>query len=88
MIKLAVYYYKRGGVTMRMKNIYARIAKEHGVTVEEVERDMQEAINYAHQNNVIDLHGNTGEENTHNNENVPSPDEFIALIIQELKNQS
>ena len=35
---------------MNMRKIYRQIAKEHGVTVAEVKRDMQEAISAAYQN--------------------------------------
>lgn len=33
---------------MNMKKVYRRIAKEHGVTVAEVKRNIQEAINTAY----------------------------------------
>ena len=39
--------YKRGD-TMNMKRIYRQVAKEYGVSVEEVKRDMTEATNAAY----------------------------------------
>lgn len=33
---------------MNLRKIYKKIAQEHGITIQEVKRDMQEAINSAY----------------------------------------
>ncbi|MEA5083374.1 hypothetical protein SDC9_187768 [bioreactor metagenome] len=72
---------------MSMRNIYRKIAKEHGVTVEEVKRDMQEAINYAYENKLKYYDVSVEQKSLHNSEDVPTTEEFIKCVINEIKGQ-
>lgn len=49
---------------MNMRKIYRKVAKEYGVSVEEVKREMQAAITDAYtnplNNNEISIYGNAG----------------------------
>lgn len=72
---------------MSMRNVYRKIAKEHGVTVEEVKRDMQEAINYAYENKLKYYDVSVEKKSLHNNEDIPTTEEFIEYIINEIKGQ-
>ncbi|MGE4214151.1 MAG: sporulation initiation factor Spo0A C-terminal domain-containing protein [Anaerotignaceae bacterium] len=69
---------------MSMRNIYRKIAKEHGVTVADVKRDMQEAIHYAYENKLKNYNMNE-QEGLHNNASIPTAEEFIKHIVQEIK---
>lgn len=62
-----------------MKKIYKKIAKAHGVSVEEVKRDMQEAIGAAYVNPTF--HANCVERQNE----VPTPDEFIQHLANRVK---
>lgn len=69
---------------MNMGSIYRRIAKENGVSVEEVKRDMQTAIEYAYKNNC------TGENDRKRlkyelGKRVPSNEEFITYVASRLQ---
>lgn len=59
---------------MNMKKIYKQIAKKHGVSVAEVKRDMQEAINaaYAEPN----FYANYVERKNE----IPTPEELIIHL--------
>lgn len=72
---------------MSMRNIYRKIAKEHGVTVEEVKRDMQEAIKYAYENKPKYYDVSVEQKSLHNNDEIPTTEEFIEYIIKEIKGQ-
>jgi hypothetical protein len=61
-----------------IKRIYKRIAREHGVSVEEVERDMQEAIDKAYENptyyaRCVDSAGE-----------IPTVEEVIEYIVRKV----
>ena len=73
---------------MSMRNIYRKIAKEHGVTVEEVKRDMQEAINFAYENKPKYYDVSVEQKSLHNSEEIPTTEEFIAYIINEIKGKN
>ena len=45
----AKHFHERS-INMSMRNIYRKIARENGVSVEEVKREMQAAINAAYKN--------------------------------------
>lgn len=59
---------------MNMKKIYKQIAKEHGVSVAEVKRDMQEAINAAYAD--PNIYANYVERKNE----IPTPEEFIIHL--------
>ena len=75
---------------MNMRKIYRQIAKEHGVTVAEVKRDMQEAISAAYQNPPDDG-GVTAawQRQVPHREETPTPEEVIRYAsAKEKKEQS
>lgn len=71
---------------MNMRKIYRRIAKEHGVSVTEVKRDMQEAITAAYQNppqdgGVIAAY----QRRVPRKGEIPTPDELIRYAAKKIK---
>lgn len=70
---------------MNMRNIYRKIAKKHGVSVAEVKRDMQAAIDYAYKNdNKPDSEKALQESIPHKGE-VPTVEEFIKEVSRKVK---
>lgn len=70
---------------MSMRNIYRRIAKEQGVTVADVKKDMQEAIDcaYKKQNKTIDEIINQA--SVPCKFEIPTTEEFMQYVIRGLK---
>lgn len=71
---------------MNMRKMYRRIAKEHGVSVTEVKRDMQEAITAAYQNppqdgGVIAAY----QRRVPRKGEIPTPDELIRYAAKKIK---
>lgn len=58
---------------------YRKIAKEHGISVKEVKRDMQEAINSAYVN------PNAEALSVPRKGKTPTPDEFIDYMVDKVK---
>lgn len=73
---------------MNMKKIYRKIAKENGVTVAEVMRDMQEAIDYAYKN--ISDDGVTGvyQNQVPRKGKIPTTSEIIRFATQKIKDET
>lgn len=73
---------------MSMRSIYRKVAKQYGVSVEEVKREMQAAINDAYQNTPND--GITGayQNRVPRKGEIPTTDEFIRYCSQELKKKT
>lgn len=70
---------------MSMRNIYRKIAKEHGVTVEEVKREMQKAIDSAYKkNDKLDSEKMTQAGVPHKGD-VPTTEELINAIANKIK---
>lgn len=63
------------------RKIYRQIAKKHGVSVAEVKRDMQEAIDAAYQN------PNSAAMTVPRKGAVPTPDEFIAHVAKRVQDE-
>ena len=57
------------------KSVFQRIAEKHGVTVEEVKKDMQEAIDAAYEN------PNVNAETVPRRNDIPTIDEFIEYVV-------
>jgi polyhydroxyalkanoate synthesis regulator phasin len=70
---------------MSMRNIYRRIAKEQGVTVADVKKDMQEAIDcaYKKQNKTIDEIINQA--SVPCKDEIPTTEEFMQYVARRLK---
>lgn len=73
---------------MSMRNIYRKIAKENGVTLAEVKRDMQAAIDAAYNNPPDDGITKAYQQRVPRKNEVPTVEEFIRHATKELKNQS
>jgi hypothetical protein len=63
------------------RKVYREIAKKHGVTVAEVKRDMQAAINEAYKN------PNHFARNVKSKSDIPTSDEFINHAVRKIKNE-
>ena len=70
---------------MSMRSIYRKIAKEHGVTVAEVKRDMQEALTHAYTHTPDDGITVAYQNRVPHKGEVPTPEEFIKYAAQEAK---
>ncbi len=70
---------------MSNRRIYRKIAKEYGVTVEEVKRDMQAAIDHAYKNTPAD--GVTGayQNRVPRSGEIPTTDEFIRYAADAVR---
>ena len=62
------------------KKNYKKIAKQHGVTVDEVERDMQTAIDAAF------VTPNATAQSIKRKGDTPTPDVFISNAVRMIKN--
>lgn len=72
---------------MSMRSIYRKIAKKHGVSVSEVKRNMQAALDHAYTHTPDDgITGAYQEQVPHKGE-VPTPDEFIRYAVTKMKNK-
>ncbi len=69
---------------MSNRKIYREIAKKHGVSVAEVKRDMQSAINHAYQNNT-DLNVAKKQNEIKKNGEIPTACEFLAHAKKNLR---
>ncbi|NLK37609.1 MAG: sporulation initiation factor Spo0A [Epulopiscium sp.] len=70
---------------MSMRHIYRKIAREHGVTIGEVKRDMQAAIQDAYHNNnksydEIDL-----QESILRKNKIPTAEELIRYVSMQVR---
>ncbi|WP_242996560.1 sporulation initiation factor Spo0A C-terminal domain-containing protein [Lacrimispora amygdalina] len=69
-----------------MRKIYRKIAKKNGVSVAEVKRDMQEAINAAYQNPPQDGGVDAAyQQRIPCKRAIPTPDEFIRYAANKIK---
>ncbi len=73
---------------MNMRKIYREVARKHGVTVEEVKREMQAAINEAYTNTPND--GITGayQNRVPRKGEIPTTDAFIRYVAKEVKSKN
>jgi len=69
---------------MNMRRIYRKIAKEYGVSVEEVKRGMRAAIEYAYKNPDRTESEKTKQKSIDCRNGVPTPQEFITYAVGEL----
>ncbi len=70
---------------MSMRNIYRKIAKEHGVTVAEVKRDMQATINHAYLKSDKTADETLVQSKVPRRGAVPTAEEFIRYASQKIK---
>jgi hypothetical protein len=70
-----------------MRSIYRKLAKKHGISVAEVKREMQIAIDYAYQ----DINQSVGEKTKQKSlpckGDTPTPEEFIRYAAKEMRDK-
>lgn len=70
---------------MGMRKIYRKVARKYGVTVEEVKREMQSAINETYTNPQINDVTKTFQDRIPRKGEVPTVDEFIRYMADKAK---
>lgn len=71
---------------MSMRSIYRKIAKEHGVSVTEVKRDMQAAIDSAYRKKDKSESEKAMQEKIPCKREVPTAEEFIKAVSLKVRN--
>ncbi len=66
------------------RKLLRQIAKEHGVTVEEVRRDMQAAIDATYQNPDRNLMNIKAQNAVPRKGEIPTVDEFVGYVAGEV----
>ena len=72
---------------MSMRSIYRKIAKEHGVSVTEVKKDMQAAINYAYNNPDKSAGEKVKQRIIPCKGEIITTEEFIKYAVQKIKKE-
>lgn len=72
---------------MSMRKIYRKIARKHGITVEEVKREMQSAIDETYNNSNYDDVTKAYQDKVPRKGEVPTADEFILYAVGKVKNK-
>lgn len=72
---------------MSMRQVYRKIAKEHGVTPAEVKRDMQAAIGHAYQNTPADGVTEAYQKQIPRKGKIPTAEEVIRFAAQKVKDE-
>lgn len=67
------------------RKLLRKIAKEHGVTVEEVRRDMQAAIDATYQNPNRNLTNIKAQNAVPRQGETPTVDEFVGYVAKKIK---
>lgn len=70
---------------MSMRSIYRKIAKENGVTVAEVKRDMQAAIDHAYQHTPDDGITEVYQDRVPRKGETPTAEEVIRYATERIK---
>ena len=73
---------------MRMRKIYRKIAREHGVSPKEVREEMQAAIMQAYQNPPDDNITVAYQYRVPRTGDVPTPEEFIRYAAWQIKKET
>jgi len=63
------------------RKIYKKLAKKYGVTVDEIKRDMQEAVNATYKTPT------SSARNVTKDDTVPTAEEFMNLLVGRVKNE-
>lgn len=72
---------------MNLNNIYRKIAKEYGVSEEEVRNDIEKAIDFAFRDTnkskeLIEFQNKIPSE-----QDIPTPEEFISYVVMSIRNK-
>jgi len=68
-----------------MRSIYRKVAKKHGVSVDEVKEEMQKALNHAYTNTSNDAVTRVCQNQVPSKGEMPTPDEFIRYAANKVK---
>ncbi len=72
---------------MSNRKLYREIAKQHGVSVQEVKRDMQEALNHAYNNANNSELTKSYQNQVPRSSEVPTPVDFISYAVNRIKSE-
>ena len=75
----------KGVFKMSMRKIYRKIARENGVTLADVKRDMQEAIDVAYKQAPQDGVTQAYQNRVPRKGDIPTVDEFIRHAAKEVR---
>lgn len=70
------------------RKLYRKLAKKHGVTVAEVNQNMQEVINTAYTDPDRDLINIYAQNSVPRKGDIPTPDELIRYAATEVRRKS
>ncbi|MEA4992215.1 MAG: sporulation initiation factor Spo0A C-terminal domain-containing protein [Oscillibacter sp.] len=70
------------------RKIYRQLAKKHGVTTEEIRRDMQSALNAAYENPARTPETVRAQSTVLRGDEVPTPEEFIRHAVREVRRRT
>lgn len=71
---------------MSMRQIYRKIAKEHGITPAEVKQDMQAAIDYTYQHTPDDGITEAYQNQVPRKGETPTAEEVVRFVAKKVKN--
>ncbi len=77
------YIFLKGSIMFNRK-IYKQIAKKHGVSVEQVKRDMRLAIEQAYKNQELSENTKMLQNEIPRKGETPTPDELITFISKKI----
>ena len=72
---------------MSMRKVYRKVARKYGVTVEEVKREMQSAINETYNNSDNNDITKAYQNKVPREGKIPTVDEFIRYASNKAKNK-
>lgn len=70
------------------RKIYRQLAKKHGVTAEEIRRDMQSALNAAYESPSRTAETVWAQSAVLRGGNVPTPEEFLRHAVREVRRRT
>ncbi len=70
---------------MDLQKVLEEVAKNHGITVEEVSREMQIALNTAWEQPADTQTGENKRKEISPNNTAPSPEQFIQYIVNQIE---
>lgn len=72
---------------MSMRNVYRKVARKYGITVEEVKREMQSAIDETYNNPNHNDVTKAYQDRVSRKGEKPTVDEFIRYVADKAKNK-
>ena len=72
---------------MNLKKIYRKIAKEYGVSEEEVRNDIEKAIDFAFRESNKSKELIEFQNKIPSAQDIPTPEEFISYVVMSVRNK-